>query len=199
MITIGLCGSIAAGKSEVSKLLAAHGATVVDADRVAHETYAPGTDGIDQLTAAFGRDILGEDGSVDRRKLGAAVFGDTEKLNRLSAIVWPLTRRRVEQLKAEAESNGASVFVIEAPLLVEAGWLDLVDQVWFVKVTQEVALERLRGRGHSDEEARSRLAARTGIDRAEAAAHVIIDNSGTLDALREQVNRLWNLLHSEAR
>jgi dephospho-CoA kinase len=199
MITIGLCGSIAAGKSEVSKLLTALGATVVDADRVAHETYAPGTDGIGQLTAAFGPEILAEDGSVDRRKLGAAVFGDAGKLDRLSAIVWPLTRRRVEQLKAEAESAGAPVFVIEAPLLVEAGWLDLVDQVWFVKATPEVALERLRGRGHSDEEARSRLAARTGIDQAEAAADVIIDNSGTLDALREQVNRLWNLLHSEAR
>lgn len=199
MITIGLCGSIAAGKSEVSKLLAALGATVVDADRVAHETYAPGTDGIAQLVAAFGDGIVGEDGAVDRRKLGAAVFGDSEKLARLSGIVWPLTRRRVEELKAEALANGASVFVIEAPLLVEAGWLDLVDQVWFVRTDPDVALQRLLSRGHTQAEARSRLAARPGIQQAEAAAQVIIDNSGSLEILQERVNQLWNLLHNEAR
>jgi dephospho-CoA kinase len=199
VITIGLSGSIAAGKSEVSKLLGGLGATVVDADRIAHESYAPGTDGIGQLTAAFGYDILAEDGSVDRRKLGAAVFGDREKLDRLSAIVWPLTRRLVEERKAEAEKHGAEVFVIEAPLLVEAGWLDLVDQLWFVKTTQEVALQRLLTRGHTEADARSRLAARPGIEKAEAAADVIIDNSGSLEALRERVNQLWNLLHNEAR
>ncbi len=199
MITIGLCGSIAAGKSEVSKLLANLGATVVDADRVAHETYAPGTDGIDQLTTAFGREILGDDGSVDRRKLGAAVFGNQAKLDQLSAIVWPLTRRLVEQRKAAAQAAGAEVFVIEAPLLVEAGWLDLVDHLWFVKTTPEVALQRLLGRGHTEADARSRLAARPEIERAEAAADVVIDNSGSLEALTQRVNQLWNLLHNEGR
>jgi dephospho-CoA kinase len=199
VITIGLTGSIAAGKSEVAKLLATHGATVVDADRVAHETYAPGTDGIGQLTAAFGPGILAEDGSVDRRKLGAAVFGDPAKLAQLSGIVWPLTRRRVEALQAEALAAGVPVFVIEAPLLVEAGWLDLVDQVWFVKATGEVALERLRGRGHSEEDARARLASRPAIEQAEAAAQVIIDNSGSLEALQQRVDQLWSLLHNEAR
>ena len=197
VITIGLTGSIAAGKSEVSRLLASHGARVVDSDVVAHETYAPGADGHNLLLAAFGPEILNEAGAVDRRKLGGVVFGDSEKLARLSGIVWPLTRRRVEELKAEAEREGIAVFVIEAPLLVEAGWLDLVDQVWFVKAAPDVALQRLLGRGHSETEARSRLAARPAIQQAEAAAHVIIDNSGSLEALKSEVDRLWGMLQSD--
>ena len=196
MITIGLTGSIAAGKSEVSRLLAAHGARVVDSDIVAHETYAPGTDGHKLLLDAFGSDILDDEGAIDRRKLGAVVFGDPEKLGRLTSIIWPLTRRRVEELKAEAEREGVGVFVVEAPLLVEAGWLDLVDQLWFVKATPEVALKRLLGRGHSDADARARLAARPAIQQAEAASQVIIDNSGSLPALQAEVDRLWGMLQS---
>jgi dephospho-CoA kinase len=197
LITIGLTGSIAAGKSEVSRLLAGHGARVVDSDIVAHQTYAPGTDGHGQLIDAFGPDILGDGGAIDRRRLGAAVFGDASKLARLSSIIWPLTRRRVEELKAEAEEEGIAVFVIEAPLLVEAGWLDLVDQVWFVKATPEVALQRLLSRGHSEAEARARLAARPAIQQAEAASHVIIDNSGSLEALESEVDRLWGMLQTD--
>ena len=199
MITIGLTGSIAAGKSEVSRLLATLGARVVDADVVAHQTYAPGAAGHALLVSTFGNEILDEAGAVDRRRLGALVFGNAERLAQLSGIVWPLTRQRVEELKAEAERESVAVFVIEAPLLVEAGWLDLVDQVWFVKASPEVALQRLLGRGHSEEEARARLAARPEIARAEAAAQVIIDNSGSLDALRARVTELWSMLQSEAR
>lgn len=197
MITIGLTGSIAAGKSEVSRLLAAHGARVADADLEAHQTYAPGQPGHAMLVAAFGPEIVAPDGSIDRRKLGAAVFGDADRMARLSSIVWPLTRRRVERLKAEAEAEGVEVFVIEAPLLVEAGWLDLVDELWFVRADQRVTLQRLLQRGHSEQEARARMAARPGILQAEAAATVVIDNSGTLQELQDRVDQLWLMLHGE--
>lgn len=197
MITIGLTGSIASGKSEVSRRLAARGARVIDADVVAHQTYAPGQPGLGMLVEAFGKEILAEDGSIDRRKLGAMVFGNQDRLGRLSGIIWPLTRRRVEELKQEAHAEGVGVFVIEAPLLVEAGWLDLVDQVWFVRATADVAFERLRDRGHTEEEARSRMASRPAIQQAEAAAHVVIDNSSTLEALEERLDSLWQMLQGE--
>lgn len=198
MITIGLTGSIAAGKSEVSRYLAILGARVIDADIVAHETYAPGEPGHAMLLEAFGPEILGDDGAVDRRKLGAVVFGDRDRLSQLSGIIWPLTRQRVERLKGEAEKDGTGVFVIEAPLLVEAGWLDLVDRVWFVKAEPEVALQRLRERGHSEDEAKARLAARPAIQQAEAAAHEIIDNSGSIESLHNRLDQLWQMLQSES-
>lgn len=199
MKTIGLTGSIASGKSEVSRMLAALGARVVDADQVAHQTYAPGTAGQDLLVDAFGAAILDESGAVDRRKLGAVVFGDPERLATLSGIVWPLTRQRVEELQRAAVAEGVAVFVLEAPLLVEAGWLDLVDQVWYVKTAPEAALQRLLTRGHSEAEAHSRLAARPELARAEAAATVVIENSGSLEALQERVHQLWNMLQRETK
>lgn len=191
MLRIGLTGGIAAGKSEVGRLLAAHGAIVVDADRVAHETYLPGGPGYDAILAAFGSEILGADGGVDRNILGALVFQEKKWLEQLTEIVWPLTRERVERLEREAEAASADVFVLEAPLLIEAGWRSLVDQVWFVRVSAEVMAERLRARGGSDAEVAARIAARGDLTAGEQAADLIIENDGDLETLSTRIEALW--------
>ncbi len=199
MISIGLIGSIAAGKSEVARMLAARGARVVDADRVAHETYQPGEAGHTALVAAFGEALLAADGTIDRRRLGEVVFGHPERLQQLTSIVWPLTRQRVERLQALAAAEGVDVFVLEAPLLIEAGWRDLVDEVWFVRAARPVALQRLQGRGLSEAEAEARVAARTAISEAEKAATLIIDNDEDIAALEARVEAAWLTLRSESR
>ena len=197
MISIGLTGGIASGKSQVGRFLAALGACVVDADRVAHEAYAPGTDGFDMLVGAFGHSIVGDDGAIDRRQLGAIVFGDPERLVQLTGIVWPLARRRVEALQAEQRELDTSVFVVEAPLLYDAGWQDLFDEVWLVRSQRDAVLARLEGRGLSAADAESRLNAATSNDEAARHANVVIDNDGSLAGLETRVAREWRRLVPE--
>lgn len=194
MLTIGLTGAIAGGKSEVARLLAARGAHVVDADRVAHAVYAPGSDGHAALVAAFGPAIVAPDGAIDRARLGRIVFSDPAKRRQLNDIVWPLARRAIEHLRREQEAAGTRVFVVEAPLLVEAGWQDLVDQVWLVRATPAVARARLAARGLSAADIEARLAAATDPALATAAAHVIIDNDGDLASLERAVDAAWSAL-----
>jgi len=191
MISIGLTGGIASGKSQLGRILAALGAFVVDADRVAHEAYAPGTVGFDTLVHAFGNSIVGDDGAIDRRRLGATVFGDPERLVQLTGIVWPLARRRVETLQAQHRALATPVFVVEAPLLYDAGWQDLFDEVWLVRSNRQTVLARLEGRGLSPADAAARLAAATSNDEAARRASVVIDNDGTLQDLEARIAREW--------
>lgn len=194
MLTIGLTGAIAGGKSEVARLLAARGACVVDADRVAHGVYEPGNEGYAALVAAFGPTILTPAGAIDRRHLGEIIFSDPAKRRQLTDIVWPLTRRAVEQLAREQEAAGTRVFVVEAPLLVEAGWQGLFDQVWLVRTSPEAARRRLAARGLTPEAIEARLAAATDPAAAAAAATVIIDNDSDLAALERAVEAAWSAL-----
>jgi dephospho-CoA kinase len=187
MIKIGLTGGIAGGKSQTGRYLAELGAHVIDADRVAHEAYAPGTDGFQALTAAFGHDIVGLDGVIDRAKLGARVFGDPAELARLTAIVWPLTRRVVENRAHEQASIGTNVLVVEAALLFEAEWQDMFDEVWLVEAPREAVLARLRDRGVDAAEAERRLASATDAAQARRLATRVIENNGDLEALRAKV------------
>lgn len=191
MLRIGLTGGIASGKSQVGRYLSELGATVIDADRVAHETYAPGTPGIQQLTDAFGRDIIGPDGAVDRAKLGARIFGDAAARDRLTAIVWPLTRDLVDTRTREAEAAGAPAAVVEAALLFEAGWKDAFDEVWFVSSPLEAVLERLQERGLDEAAAAQRLGAATDESRGRTLATRIIENDGDLETLRAKVVEAW--------
>ncbi len=191
MLRIGLTGGIAAGKSEVARLLASHGAIVVDADQVAHETYLPGAPGYDAVLEAFGEQVLGADGRVDRNRLGAMVFKEKKLLEQLTDIVWPLTRQRVEDLERDAQAALAAVFVLEAPLLIEAGWRGLVDQVWFIRASTDVMAERLRGRGSSEADAVARISARGDLTSGEQAADVIIENDGDLETLSARIEALW--------
>ncbi len=197
MITIGLTGGIASGKSVVSQMLAARGARVFDVDRVAHETYRAGTAGFDAVRAAFGQEVVGQDGEIDRRSLGGLVFGRPDQLKRLTDIVWPLTRARLEETKRVEAAAGTTVLVLEAAVLVEANWIDLMDEVWVVTVPVEVARERLMARnGISTEQADDRI--RSQITNEERARHadVVIDNSGGLDELAQRVDEAWDRLQA---
>ena len=191
MLRIGLTGGIAAGKSEVARLLAGHGAFVVDADRIAQETYLPDGPAFNKVLEVFGNDILAADGAVDRNRLGTKVFNDEKRLRQLTDIVWPLARSRVEALERKAEADLKSVFVLEAALLIEAGWRGLVDQVWYVRASSTVRAERLRLRGHSEAEANTRISARGENTVEEQSADVIIENDGNMETLGARVQALW--------
>jgi dephospho-CoA kinase len=198
LITIGLTGGIASGKSVVSDMLRARGADVIDVDRVAHETYRPGSEGHARIAAAFGPEVVGADGEIDRRVLGGLVFGKPDQLKKLTDIVWPLTRARLEAIKQEnADRSGA--LVLEAAVLVEAGWLDLVDEVWVVSVPIEIARARLMARnGISEEQANARIESQISSEERERHATLKIDNSGDLAALEKQVAAAWSSLAAKA-
>ncbi len=189
---IGLTGGIASGKSLISSLLAERGAVIIDADRLGHEAYRAGTECFDQVVAEFGPEVVGADGEIDRKALGGKVFGDPGARKRLEAIVWPalreLARRRIE----EERSKGAGVVVLEAAVLIEAGWHDLVDEVWVAEVDREIAIRRLAGRnGLSREQAEARLDAQLTNEERRTGAAVVIENNGTVDELRARVDAAW--------
>jgi len=191
MLRIGLTGRIGSGKSEVGRRLAELGAFVLDADRAAHETYAPGTEGFEAVVREFGAGVVGPNGEIDRRRLGEIVFGDSERRRRLTQIVWPLTRRAVEEEMRRQAAAGARVFVVEAALLVEAGWADLFDQVWLVRAPADAVRERLAARGLKADDIEARLAAGTDEAAAAAAATLVLENDGDLARLRRLVEDAW--------
>jgi dephospho-CoA kinase len=190
MITIGLTGPIAGGKSSVARHLRDLGAPVIDADRVAHEAYAPGTPGFDAVVAAFGPGVIAEDGTINRRALGQIVFGDRARLKQLTDIVWPLTGALLRQRRDEADAAGTPFLVIEAAVLSEAGWRNLVDHVWLVRAPREAILQRVQARDNlSLADAEARIAARTEMD--PTAADLVIDNDGTLEDLHAAIDAAW--------
>lgn len=197
MLRIGLTGGIASGKSEVGRLLESYGAVLIDADVLAREVVEPGTDGLAEVVAAFGPDVLGSDGRLDRSKLGGLVFGDPEARARLEAIVHPRVRARARELERAAAEDAVVVHMI--PLLVETGQGADFDLVVVVDVPEQVQLDRLvRSRGLTPEDAKSRIAAQASRERRRAIADVVLDNSGSLDDLAEQVWRLWERLVGSA-
>ncbi len=199
MVVIGLTGGPGTGKSTVASMLARRGAAVIEADRLGHQSYAPGTEGWRAVVEAFGQEIVGPDGAIDRRRLGAIVFSDPEKLHRLNAIIHPIIRRLITEQLEKFRREGVRVVVIEAALLFEAGWDDLVDEVWVTVAPTEVAVARYVARtGLPEEEVRRRVAAQ--LEAAEKArrAHRVIDTSGTLVTVERQVERFWEELTARA-
>lgn len=187
-----MTGGIGSGKSAVVRMLADLGATVIDADRVGHETYLPGTVGFARVVEAFGDAVVGADGAIDRKRLGAIVFADSAALARLNAIVHPLIRDLVGERLRAAVAAGAGPVVVEAALLVEAGWDALVDEVWVVVARREVIEARLmEQRGMEPAAIAARMRAQLSDAERTARADVVLDNSGSLDALRAEVARLW--------
>ena len=197
---LGLTGGIGSGKSTVARLLAERGAHVVDADRTAHEIYAPGTEGFDRVVERFGRGVVGSDGAVDRNKLGGLVFGDQAALEDLNAIVHPLVRSQVAGLVAGyLQEDPDSVVVIEAALMTETGWSGGAGKVWTVVADPDIALQRLvTVREMEPEEARLRMASQMDNAARRASASLIIENNGSLDDLEAAVEGHWQDLQASA-
>jgi dephospho-CoA kinase len=187
---VGLTGGIGAGKSVVAARLAELGAVVIDSDRLAREVVAPGTDGLAEVVAAFGPEIVGPDGALDRPALGRLVFGDPAARERLEKIIHPRIRARTAQLAAAAPAG--TVLVNDVPLLVEAGLADTFDLVIVVLASEPARIHRLtQGRGMTEAEAWSRIAAQATDEQRRAVADVVLVNDGTLDELRAAVDRVW--------
>lgn len=196
MVRVGLTGGIASGKSVVAAELAARGAIVIDADVLARQVVEPGTPALAAIVERFGRQVL-TDGQLDRSRLGEIVFADPLARRDLERIVHPAVRARAVELERAAE--GAAVVVHVIPLLVETGQQQNFDFVVTVDVDQETQIQRLRARnGFSRAEAEARIASQaTRVDR-RAAADVVLDNTGTLARLSDQIAALWAVLTSAA-
>jgi len=189
-LVIGLAGTIAAGKSTVGQLLVERGAHHCDADKLVHRLYDPGTPGFDRVVEAFGREVVGPDGYVDRKILGAKVFGKPEEMNKLTRAMGSIT----EAIKAEidrwrAELGPDQICVMEAVNLMEPGYARWCDQTWLIGVDNDVARQRLlETRGMSEEEANQRLASMIPLEIRAPGADWVYRNNGTMDELRDAVS-----------
>ena len=199
MIVVGLTGGIASGKSTVARHLATRGAVVIDADKLGHRAYEPSRPAFAKVVAAFGDDVVGADGEIDRRALGGKVFGDPAALKRLTDIVWPQILSMAKQEIAAAKDAGAAVVVLEAAVLIEAGWQSEVDEVWAVTVEPAVAVARACARDGIDAAAvQARIDAQLSNAERTANAHAVIDNSGDEEALLANLDSEWGRLMDSA-
>lgn len=196
MSLIALTGGIASGKSTVARRLAAHGAVVVDADALVREVQRPGSPVLHALAESFGSDVLLPDGSLDRAALGARVFGDSERIAQLNAIVHPAVRALSAQRFAEAfAANPAAVVIYDVPLLVEARVEDPWDLIVVAHAPAAVRRERLVTiRGMTDADASARIASQVPDEQRLAIADVVIETGGSIEHTLVQADALWERL-----
>jgi dephospho-CoA kinase len=196
-VRIAVTGGIGSGKSAVAARLAAHGAVVVDADRIAREVVEPGTPGLAAIVAEFGDGILTPEGSLDRPAMAAIVFADPERRAALEAIVHPLVGGRSAELLAEAPPDALVVY--DVPLLAESaggslGRTSEFDAVVVVEAPLEARVARLVARGLTEDDARARIAVQATDEARRAIADHVLRNDADLAHLDAEVDRLWDLL-----
>jgi dephospho-CoA kinase len=201
MLNVGLTGGIASGKSTVAKMFEDNGAYLIDFDALAHFAEEPDQPAWKAIVEFFGTDILNEDGTINRTKLGLIVFADQEKLSRLNSIVHPavfdLWRRRIEDIR---EMNPRAIVVSDIPLLIEVRMQHLFDVVILVHVSPEDQIRRLTERNeYSRKEAESRLDKQMPIDEKIPYADYVIDNKGPIETTRSVVNAVWEELLARER
>ena len=195
MKVIGLTGGIGSGKSTVSQFLSELGAVILDADKVGHEAFKPGGEVWQQVVTAFGKQIVAADGSIDREKLGKIVFGNSDARARLNQIMHPPMYDTAKAQLEEYRKQGAGVVVLEAPLLLEAGWTSLVDEVWVTIASEATVLKRLGERtGLSEQESLARIRSQLPSEERIKHADVVIDTDCSLDELETRVKNLWQRL-----
>jgi dephospho-CoA kinase len=189
---IGLTGGIGSGKSTVAAMLRDLGAVVIDADKVGHDVYRPGTPGFRLVTEAFGADVVAADGTIDRKALGARVFVDPTALARLNAIVHPLIGDEIRRRIAAARvAHPETPVVVEAAIMLEAGWR-FFDRVWVVTAPRDVAIGRVTAsRAQSRDDVERRIDAQMSNEERRQHADLVIENDGTLDDLRARVLAAW--------
>ncbi|GAA2084805.1 hypothetical protein GCM10009840_22170 [Pseudolysinimonas kribbensis] len=200
MQLIAVTGGIASGKSAVAARLAEHGAVVVDADRIAREVVEPGTPALARIAAELGPEFVRPDGSLDRARLGAAVFAEPDKRHLLNAITHPAVARRSHELfAAAAAADPKAIVVYDVPLLVDTDRTAEFDLIVAVVADAEERVRRMVSlRGMSEDDARRRIAAQAGDDERVAAADIVIDANGTLDETRAQTDALWERLRRDS-
>ncbi len=198
MKVIGLTGGIGSGKSTVSRLLGEMGAVLIDADKVGHEAYQPGTETWKELVAAFGDEIVAPDRTIDRKKLGAIVFAAPEELTRLNRIVHPRMFNMMKDRIEKYRQQGVKVVVIEAAILFEANWTSLVDEVWVTVASEATVVQRAIERtGLPEDQIRARIRSQLSNEERIKKADVVITNDGDVKELRVKVEALWKKLQEQ--
>jgi len=198
MKIIGLTGGIGSGKSTAAQILKEFGAKVIDADKVAHEVFNPGTEGLQKVVETFGEGVLNSNGEIDRKTLGEIVFSDPSALATLNGIIHPraydLTKSRLEEFRKQ----GTEVVILEVILLVEAGWDHLVDEIWITTATEDTVVKRLQeSRGLTKEEILTRIHAQTPNEERIKYADVVIENDGSYEELKTKLSELWNRIEDK--
>lgn len=198
MLLVGLTGGLGVGKSTVARMLGERGAVVVDADDLAREALEPGTPGYEQVCDLFGRDILDEEGRIDRKELAERVFADEPKRRALESITHPEVFRLLAET-VEAHRGADAIVVFDAALIVETGFHSAVDVLLVVTAPEDMQVERvLRDRGMTEDEARARIAAQADPAAREALGDIVVRNDGDLVSLEREVDRAWEELSRRA-
>lgn len=197
MITLGLIGGIGSGKSTVAEMFRQFGAVVIDADSIGHRVLLfPEVKS--ELKSRWGDDVFGPDGELDRRKVAQIVFQPTEsgraELDYLQKLTHPLIGREIEKQIEQFGRSGEKVVVLDIPLLLEAGWNADVHEIVFVDAPEEVRMARVRQRGWTPEEFKSREAAQWPVDAKKQRADRIIRNTGNLHDVLDQIGVIWQNL-----
>lgn len=189
---VGLTGGVGSGKSTVARMLAEHGAVVIDADAIAREVVQSGTAGFDAVVAEFGDAVLAPDGELDRTALAALVFGDDARRAALNAIVHPLVGERVGESSAAAPEG--AIVIYDVPLLVESGMAQGFEAVVVVEAPVALRLDRLAERGMPAQDARARMASQATDDQRREVSDFLVVNGGSLTELQQQVDEVWESL-----
>lgn len=199
MVVVGLTGGICSGKSTVTAMFVRLGATVIDADEVARELVEPDQPLFETVASAFGREVVGTDGRIDRRRLGAIVFADPEARRRLEAILHPAIIEECERRIWRAEVSGTSICFVNAALLIESGWHARFDAVILVEASEAVQLDRLvETRGLSRDDAMLRIRSQMPQHEKRRHARYVIENDGPLEETERQVKMVWEQLCTKA-
>lgn len=200
MKVIGLTGGIGSGKTTVSQFLAELGAVIIDADKIGHEAFKPNTEAWQEILAAFGKQIFTSNGDIDRKKLGEMVFTNPESLLRLNRIMHPRMREIVKAQIEDYRHQEVDVVVLEAPVLLEAGWTSLVDEVWVTVASEATILKRLKERSElSKQKALTRIHSQLSSEERVRHANVVINTDCSLGELKATVEKLWQKLQTLTR
>jgi dephospho-CoA kinase len=196
MLTVGLTGSIAVGKSHVVAVLRELGCVVFDADKVAHSVMEPGRPAYDQIVREFGREVLGPDGAIDRTRLGAIVFADESRRKRLNEIVHPRVKEEQDRLLGEARAaNPDAIAIVDAALMIESGGYKRFDKLIVVYCNRETQVQRLMARNNIDRrEAERRISAQMSSEEKRRYADYEIDTSGSYDDTRKRTVEVYHEL-----
>lgn len=195
---IGLTGSIASGKSTVSNMLKVLGYPIIDADIVARIVVEKGTETLEMITEVFGQEVIAEDGSLNREKLGGIIFSDPSKRKTLNDIIHPAIRAEMLRQKEQLLKEGYPTIIMDIPLLFESKLQSYVEKILVVTVTEEMQLERLMARNNFTlEEAKARIQSQLPLSIKEKEADAVIYNNGTLESTEQQLKKIlseWNVL-----